>query len=193
MRLDIEPRAEHSEGVDDVVLPVDDVVARDDVDDLAIVGNVDDARALEGAVDVVLRDRLARVGNRHDAARIHRGDVRTGDADVRREDPDTRSALGSLDGGGDRLHCGVDVVDHAARQPLRGADADAEDANLVGGRDLAHDGADLRGSDIDGGERLVCHQRSTSWRPKRRSTSLTSSASISMRLSSAPHEATLNA
>jgi hypothetical protein len=162
VRLDVEPRAEHPERVDDVVLPVDDVVARHDVQHLAVVGDVHDPRALQRALDVADRDRLPRVRDRDDPARVHGGDVRPRHADVGGEDARARGALGALDRGGDRLHRGVDVVDHAARQPLRGPDADAEDADLAGLRDLGDHGADLGRAHVDCRERRVGHQRITS-------------------------------
>ena len=114
--LDIESRAEHADRVDDIFLAIDDVVAGDNVDHLAVCRDVDDASALECALHIALGDRVTRVGDGDDAARVHGGDVRSGDADVRGEDATARCALSALDGGGDRLDRGGDVVDHAARE-----------------------------------------------------------------------------
>src|SRR5690606_35120965 len=115
--LNVEARAEHATRVDHVVLSVYDVVARDHVDYFAVGGDVHDARALEGPRHVVVCDRVAWVGDRNDAARVHRGDVRAGDTDVRGEDASPGRTLRALHGRRDCLDGGVDVVHHPLREP----------------------------------------------------------------------------
>ena len=66
VHLDLEPHARHAERLLDAVLVVHDVGLGQDVDDLAVLGQVDGAGGVERAVDVVLAHLavLARHGDR---------------------------------------------------------------------------------------------------------------------------------
>ena len=59
VHLHAEAHARHPDGVADAVLAVDHVLARQDVEDLAVGVDRDGARALEHALDVAARDLAA--------------------------------------------------------------------------------------------------------------------------------------
>ena len=153
VRLDVEARAEHADGIRDVVLAIDDVIARDDVDDFAVRRDADDARAIEDARHVVRHDGARAVRDRDDAAIVKARDMLPGDANVRRMDARAARPFRLLDGGANRLRGVADVLDHPARQSLRRRYADTEDPHVFIARHLAHDRAHLRGADVDRSER----------------------------------------
>ena len=71
----LEPRRGHAQRIVDPVLPVDDELARDDVQDLQLARDVDRLRGLDDAVDVLAGDLLVLAGDGDDAARVDGADV----------------------------------------------------------------------------------------------------------------------
>src|SRR5687767_11786634 len=86
MGLYVEALAVHAKGVRDAVLAIDDVVARQDVEDLPVRGHADDLGALEGAGHVLRRDRPAAVGHSDDTAIVDALEVGAAYGHMRRED-----------------------------------------------------------------------------------------------------------
>ena len=146
MDVRLEPDPAHPDGVGHAVLPVDDELLRDDVEDPPVGGHRDVLRVFEQAVHVVLRD-LARAAGDH-AAALEALDVVARDADVDAVRLDAGGALGLADRLLHGRHGLVDVDDDAAVEPFGERDADAEHIDaveFVGGGD---DGAHLRRPDI---------------------------------------------
>ena len=70
-------------------------------------------------------------------------------AEMHRADLDAGHQLGFLDRPLDRLDRGVEIDHDAALQPLRLGDAEADDVDAALVDELADDGADLRGPDVE--------------------------------------------
>ena len=113
MHLHLEPHPRHPERLAHAVLVIDEEGLRQDVDDLAVLGQVDRLRGLEGALDVGRTDLAVPAGHRHHAAAVDAADMAAGDARVDRRDLDARHLLGLGNGLPDRLDGPVDV-DHDA-------------------------------------------------------------------------------
>src|SRR3954464_14010019 len=146
MHLRLQAHPAHPQGLLDPVLVVDDEFLREDVDDLAILRDVDPPGGVDHPRHVGRTDLL--VLHRHDALRVESADMSAGDARVDGADLASRHQLrfldGPLDGGDGRL----DVDDHSLAQPARGmlADADHVEARLLR---LSDEAADLRGPDVE--------------------------------------------
>ena len=147
VHLRAEAHAAHPDRVADAVLDVDDVLARQDVEDLAVGVDRDGARAFEDALDVGARHLAA--GDGRDAVGRLRADVAAGDAGVDGADLDAGHRLRRLDGVLDRARRSSRCCETMPlRSPRQGTVADAEDRDPVLG-DLADDGAHLRGADVE--------------------------------------------
>ncbi len=119
---------EHTEGVLDPVLVVDDELLGKHVQDLLVHGDIHGPGCVDHARHVGRPHFL--VLDRHNAAGVDALDVTAGDADIHRVDLHTGHELGLLDRLFDGLHRAVDVHDHAFLQTMRGADADPDDIDL---------------------------------------------------------------
>ena len=78
-----------------------------------------------------------------------------GDAGVHRVDLAARHELGLLHRALDGLHGGLDVDHDALLQAARGMAADADDLERAVGLDLAHDGDDLAGADVEADDQIA--------------------------------------
>jgi hypothetical protein len=138
----------HPDGVADSLLPVEDVAAGDDVDDLPVRGHRDGPGRVQGFLQVGRRQVAAVVGQGGDAARVLRLDVVAGDADQGRADAVAAAPLALLDG---RLHRGARLVQadhHPLAQPAGGADAGGGEVQVTVRALLGEDRAGLRRSDV---------------------------------------------
>src|SRR5581483_8780817 len=145
VHLGLEPHAAHAQRLADPVLLVDDVFLREDVEDLAVLRDVDRPRRIEHPLQIALPHFL--VLHRHHALRVEPADVPAGDPGVDGADLRAGHQLGFLDRLVDGGDGGLDVDHHALAQPARGMGADADHVDAVGA-DLAHDAADLGGPDV---------------------------------------------
>ena len=161
MRVHVEPLPEHSDGVADMLLPVHDEEARNVMQHLAIGREAKRLGTLHRPVDIFLRDRALLAGDRADPPIVQRGGVVTSDAHVGRHDAAAARPLGAFDGISDRLGGLLDVVDHAFLHALRRSDSNAEDTQVVVGRDLGYQRADLAAPYIYAGEYVVSQRRTS--------------------------------
>ena len=152
MRLDLEPQRAHAERVLDPLLPVDGEPAPLDVEDVAIVRNVDRAGHLDRAADVLAGDLTVMGGHGDLALRVEALDVLSPDAHERAVDLPAREPLGALDRIRDRADRLVDVDDDALLQPRGGDGPVAHDRQPPVAADLADEGAHLAGADVDADE-----------------------------------------
>src|SRR5438034_4083903 len=148
VHLDLEAHARHPDGLADPVTVVDDEALRQDVDDLAVLGQVDGARRLDDAVHVVGAHLVMVAGYRHRAAAVDAANVAAGDPRVDPGDLDARHLLGLADRGLDGLDRRVDVDDDAAPDPARRRGADPDDVQGAPGRRLGDERANFRGADV---------------------------------------------
>src|SRR5439155_1848057 len=146
VHLRFQAHSAHSQRFADAVLLVDDVLLREDVEDLAVLRNVDGAGGIEDALEIALLHFL--VLHRHHSLRVEAADVTAGDARIDGADLGPGHQLRLLhrlvDGGDRRL----DVDHHAFAQPAGGVRADPDHVDPVG-TDLADDAADLGGPDVE--------------------------------------------
>src|SRR5437899_7570912 len=131
VHLDLEAHARHADGIADPLAVVHDKVLGQDVDDLAVLRQVDRARGVHGTRDVRRVHLAVLAGDGDDAAAVDTTDVAAGDARVDACDLDACHLLGLADGGLDRLHRGVDVDDDSAPEAARGRGADADDVEAA--------------------------------------------------------------
>src|SRR5437867_6560872 len=148
VHLDLEAHARHADGLEDPVSVVDDEALRQDMDDLAVLGQIDRARRLDDALHVGLAHLVVLAGDRDGAAAVDAADVAARHPGVHARDLDARHLLGLGDGGLDRLDRRVDVDDDPPSEPAGGCGPDPDDVQDAPGRGLGDDRADLRGADV---------------------------------------------
>src|SRR5262249_52683700 len=142
--LDVQTIAGHGHGIPDAIVPVDEELARDRVQNLTIARDVDDLDRLDHPRDVVVGDRAVLVGDGDDAAVIQGRDVRAGDPDVGAANLVTRNPLGLAHRRGDRFDHLLDVDHLTLVQAARGDDSDADDVDVTVAIDLGDEGSYLR-------------------------------------------------
>src|SRR5262249_33490011 len=152
VHLGLEAHAGHAERLADAVLLGDDVLLRQDVDDLAGHRDRDRLGALDDAREVAVADLLVLDGD--GAVRVQALDVAAGDAGEHSGDLAAGHVLGFLDRPLDRLDGGVDVDHHALADAARGRGADADHVEAVVGH-LPDDRGDLGGADVPPYDELV--------------------------------------
>ena len=146
MHLGLQTDAAHAERFADAVLLVDDEFLGQDMDDFAVHGDGDGLGGVDDAAHVLLGDFAVLDGDH--ALGVEALDVAAGDTGIDRLDLAAGHQLGLFDGladGGDRA---LDVDDDPFAQAAGRAGADADDVDAVLG-DVADDGADLGGADIE--------------------------------------------
>ncbi len=153
VHLDLEAHAAHAQRLAHAALAVDHELLLEDVQDLLLHRDVDRARRLDHAVDVVLLDLL--VLDRHHAVRVEALDVAAGDARDHLADLGVRHELRLLERALDGVDGRFDVDHHALLQAARRVAAHADEVERVLGRDLGDQGHDLRGTDIEGDEEVA--------------------------------------
>ena len=94
----LQANARHAHGVADPLLIVDDESARDHVEDLPIGRDLDRARRIEDAIDVLPRDLLLAPADADHAAAVDRSHVLAGDPDPDVADREVGHLPGRLDG-----------------------------------------------------------------------------------------------
>ncbi len=125
--LHVQALAVHPDGVADVLLAVDDEEAGDNVEHLAVGGEVEGLGLLDGAVDVLVGDRALAAGDGGDAAVIEGVDVVAADADVGGQHAAAAGALRLFHGVGDGFGGLLDVIHHSLLDSLSWGHTDAED------------------------------------------------------------------
>src|SRR5690606_22998011 len=135
-------------GIGHAVLPVDDELLRDHVQDLAVGGHGYMGGVFEQSLHVALRDLVVAVGDGDDAAALEALHMVSRDADDDALDGHVGGAFGLLHGGTHGGHRLVDVDDHTPVQALAFGDAHAEDVDTVHGVGRSHHRANLGGADV---------------------------------------------
>ena len=138
--------AAHADGIAYAVLVVDDVFARQDVEDLAVGVDRYRARPFEDALEVDAGHFATR--DRRDSIGRLRANVATGHARVHGADLDARHRLRRVDGVPDRAHRPVDVRYDALAKPAARHVADAENRDAVR-VDLAYNRRHLGRADVE--------------------------------------------
>src|SRR5712664_3503450 len=182
VHLHLQPHARHAEGLAHAVGVVHHEGLRQDVQDLAILRDVDGARGVHRAVDVGLAHLAVLARHGHHAAAVAGADVAARHAGVDGRDLDARHLLGLGHRLTDRLDGGVDVDHDAAAQPTRRGRADADDVEASAEAGRRNDGADLGGADVQADDQVLrpppphrtALRLSTTWSLNLRSTPLTS-------------------
>src|SRR5205085_279703 len=128
VRLDFQPHAVHAQRVAHTIDAVHGVVARDDVDHLAVRRDRDSARGIQRALHIVLRDATVTVRDGDNALAIERRDVVAGHADIGTLDHVAGRLFGLLFAGADGRRGFVDVDHHTLAQSARWHLAHADDA-----------------------------------------------------------------
>src|SRR3989454_107273 len=168
VHLDLEAHARHADGIADPLAVVHDEVLGQDVDDLAVLRQVDRARGVHGTLDVRRVHLAVLAGDGDDAAAVDATDVAAGDARVDACDLDACHLLGLADGGLDCLHRGVDVDDDSAPEAARGRGADADDVEAAVRGRLGDHRADLRRAHVEPDDRILSlrasHHERLRWR-----------------------------
>ena len=150
--LDLEAQRAHPERVLDALLAIDREAAPLDVEHLAVGRDGDRARDLDGPVDVLAADLAMMTGHGHLARRVEALDVLAADAHEGAVDLPAGQALRLLDGVGDRPDGLVDVDDDALLEARCRDGPVAHDRQTPVPADLADEGADLAGADVDADE-----------------------------------------
>ena len=149
VRLDLQAQRAHPERVLDALLAIDREAAPLDVEHLPVGRDRDRAGDLDGTVDVLAADLAVMAGHRDLAGRVEALDVLAADPDERAIDLPAGQPLGVLDRVGDRADRLVDVDDDALLEPGRRDGPVAHDRQPPVAADLADEGADLAGADVD--------------------------------------------
>src|SRR3990167_4193553 len=146
MHLDIEAHAAHAERFLDAVLAVDAELLLEDMQDLLVARQADRAGGFDHPVDVGGRDFL--LLDFHHTARIDAADMAAGDAGMHLVDLAIGHQLGLLQRALDCAHRGFDVDHHALLHAVGFVHAHADHLQHAVRLDLADDGHDLGGADI---------------------------------------------
>ncbi len=117
--------------------------------DLASAGQRHGLCRVEGAAHVIAHDLAALAGHRDHAPAVEALDVRTGDREMHGVDLHAGRQLGFLDRLLDRFDGRFEVGDDAPADAMRLGDADADDVEAVFVDQLADNGGDLRGADVE--------------------------------------------
>ena len=149
VHVDLEACAGHADRVADPVLLVHDEVLRQHVHDLAAARQRDGARGVDGAAHVLARDLAVLPRHGDHAAAVEALDVRARQAEMDRVDLDAGGQLRLLERLLDGVDGGFQVHDHTAPNAAGVGQADSDDVESAALHDLAHDGRDLRGADIE--------------------------------------------
>jgi hypothetical protein len=158
--LYLQPVAVHAQRLAHPGVVVDGVVARDQVDDLPVVGDGDGLGRLQGAVDVGRGDAVVAAGARAAANGYHAfvvdgADVFPGDADHGLREPIAGRFLGRLHRAREGHRRRRYVDDHPFAHAARRLDAQAYDLELAVAH-RAHQGTNLGCADVDS-ENNVLH------------------------------------
>ncbi len=119
VQIDFEPRGDHAHGIEDAGLIVDDELARQQVQNLAVGRALHGAGALDSGAHVFARDLAHAAAQFESAIGIEAADMRTADADHALVDVGAGDALavlgGGLDHAGGRPEIGDKPLAHAGR------------------------------------------------------------------------------
>ncbi len=141
-------RAGHADRVVDAVLVVDHELLRQDVEDLALGGDVHGARRRHDALHVLARHLVIPPGDRHHPAAVETPHVRAGDADEGAVGRAAGHQLRLLDRLLDRGDAGVEVDHHPLAHAARRGGAEAQDVDRPVFPRLADQDAHFRLSDV---------------------------------------------
>src|SRR3989338_1020470 len=146
VHLDVEAHAAHAERLLDTVLAVDAELLFEDVQNLLVARQADRAGRFDHPLDVGGRNLL--LLDLHHAARIDAADVAAGDAGMDLVDLSIGHQLGFLQCTLDRAYRGLDIDHHAFLHAVGFVHAHADHFQHAVGPDLADDGHDFGGADI---------------------------------------------
>src|ERR1044071_4996580 len=157
--VDLDPGAEHADGILDAGLAIDAEMLADDVDDVVFGGQIDGLGVLDDVLDVFVGDLAIGGDDRVNSAVIESAHVAAGHAEVDAADLDIRHLLGLDDGIANVLAGDGGIDDFAFADTARSGLAHGDDAEGAGFVCLADDGANLRRADFeaDDDRRLVKH------------------------------------
>ena len=158
VHLDFQPHAGHADRLAHVLLPVDDVLLPQDVQDLLVGGNVHGARGFDHPFDIERRD--FPVLDRDHAGGVEALDVAAGDAGESRGDLAVGHQFGFLERALDRADRRLDVDDHALLETFGLMAAHAENLEVPVGPELRDQRHHLRGADVQADDEFLgflCH------------------------------------
>src|SRR5690349_2362366 len=108
--------ANHTDGITNAVLRIDNEFVGKDVEDFAVFGERNVARGIYGAANVFALN-VARTRTKRDTATaVHAPDVMSGDADKRFFDGNVGHAFSFFDGTADGAHRGIEIDDESFAQ-----------------------------------------------------------------------------
>src|SRR5207244_377949 len=139
----------HAERIVNSVLPVDDELARNDVQQLELCRNVDRLGGFDDAIDILARNLFVFADDRNDAARVDRSNVIAGHADIDRFDLQPGHHFGLIDRFFHRIDRLIEIDDVPAPGTLHRRGAFADDLQLAAVGDLADEHAHLRRPDVE--------------------------------------------
>ena len=148
VHVHLDARAEHSDGIDDAILSIDEKMLADGVNDVILRREIDRLRVANDILDVVLGDLAIRGHHRVNAAIGQAADMAAGHAEIHAANLHIGHQLGFDDGVAHVLAHGGSVGDLALAHAARTRLAEAHDVERAGRAHLADDGADLRGADL---------------------------------------------
>ena len=147
VHLGLESHARHADRIANALLPVDQELLRQHVQDALIGRNRDRLGRVDHVLDVAMRD-LA-VADRDHAVRVEAAHVTAGDAGVDGVDLAVGHELGLLDRALDGLHRGFDIDHHALLESARGLAAHADDFDRSVRGDLTDQRQHFGGADVE--------------------------------------------
>ena len=151
VQIHFQPRADHADGIEDAGLLVEDELARQQVQNLAIGRALDGAGALDGGAHIFAGDLAHAVAQLDAAVGVEAANMRAADAHHALVDVGARHALGLLVGGLDGLGGGSQIGDQPLAHARRLDDAVAAIAQRalvqVGGQHARPRAADVEHHD----------------------------------------------
>ena len=147
VHLHLEPHTRHPDRLADAIGGIDHEALGHDVQNPLVSRNGDRACRLQHTLDIGVVN--LRIADRDSAVRVARADVGAGDAGEHRVNLAVGHQLGFLDRALDRGFGRLDVDHHAALQPAGGMRTEPDDLDPAVFLDLANDGHDLAGADIE--------------------------------------------
>jgi len=131
MNVGFEALADHADGVADAVVRVDHEFVREDMKDLAVLGEGNVSRGVNGAANVFALDVARPMAEGHATAAVHTADVSAGNADQSGLDWDTGDSFRLLDSAANGADGGIEIYDKAFAKTFRFRSAQSEKFHLL--------------------------------------------------------------
>src|SRR5581483_741256 len=145
--IGFEPLPDHSDGIANAVMRVNNELVRQYVEHLAILRKRDVPRSIDCVANVLALNVARAVAERDASPAVHSPNVRSGDADQCRLDRHSANAFRLLGGAANRTDRGIQIDDEALAQPLRLGGSKREEFHLFL-RNFGNQRAGLCASDV---------------------------------------------